>query len=135
MLARPEAEPDLYPYNLENFPRDAIYHYDKQVVVLFDNRAFSAAELILAGLAELQGVTLIGTRTTAGGGGSPAEFLLTNTGLEFQVCNRVFLRRDGHLIDGCGVRPDICIEPEPEYFLGQEDRMLKRAVKFLSEAR
>jgi hypothetical protein len=134
LLARPEAEPNLFPYNLEQFPKDAIYHYDKPVVVLSDNRVFSSGELLLAGLAEISGVTIIGSKTTAAGGGTSTEFRLEQSGLAVRLCDRVFLRADGSPIDGRGISPDIRIEPDAEYYFGQRDRALERAVEFLSNA-
>jgi len=130
-LVRPEAEPDLFPYNHERWP-DA-FPYPAPVVVLFNHRCFSAAELVLAGLAELPGVTLVGTATTDGGGGSPRDFRLRHSKLDVTLSGSVFVRRDGRPIDGRGIGPDVVVEPDADDYLGDRDRMLERAVEVLEE--
>jgi len=58
-LARSEAEPNLFPYNIPQWPK--AYPYTAPVVVLFDHRCFSAAEIFLAGIREVADVTLVGS--------------------------------------------------------------------------
>ena len=36
---------------------------------------------------------------------------------------------DGKLFDGNGVRPDIMVQPLPEYYIGGRDNVLAEAVK------
>ena len=38
---------------------------------------------------------------------------------------------DGHLFDGHGVRPDVIVEPTPEYYVGGLDNVLAEALKRL----
>lgn len=130
-LARPEAEPDLFPYNHERWPD--VFPYSAPVVVLFNHRCFSAAEIVLAGLAELPGVTLVGSATTDGGGGSPRDFQLRHSKLDVTLSGSVFVRRDGLPIDGRGIAPDVVVEPDADDYIGVRDRMLERAVEVLEE--
>jgi hypothetical protein len=128
-LARSEAEPDLFPYNHELFPKT--YSYTAPVVVLFNHRCFSAAELFLAGIRELPGVTLVGSTTTAGGGGSPEFFRLQHSGLDVILSQSVFVRADGTLIDGHGIAPDVVVEGDWRDYLDGQDRMLEKAIEVL----
>jgi hypothetical protein len=132
LLARPEAEPAIFPYNHPKFPKDT-YYYNKPVVVLFDHRCFSAGEIFLAGVRCLPNVTLIGSPITACGGGSTNTFYLANSGLRVCVTDMVFVPANGQLIDGIGLQPDIVAEPEMGYYLGTSDRMLEKAIGVLKE--
>lgn len=129
-LARAEAEPELQPYDDERFPKT--YAYTAPVVVLFNQRCFSAAEIFLAGIREVDGVTLVGSASTVGGGGSSEQFRLRNSGLDVCLSRFVFVRADGTLIDGRGIMPDVVVEPDSDYYLGVRDRMLEQAVTVLT---
>lgn len=128
-LARPEAEPTLFPYNHERFPKT--HAYTAPVVVLFNHRCFSAAEIFLAGIRDVGGVTLVGNAPTAGGAGSGKWHSLTNSGLKVVLANQAFVRADGTLIDGKGVEPDVVAELDADYYLGGRDRMLEKAIEVL----
>ncbi len=128
-LARAEAEPKLFPYNFERWPK--AYSYTAPVVVLFNHRCFSAAEIFLAGIREVPGVTLVGSASTAGGAGSPEFFRLRHSGLDVIISQNVFVRADGTLIDGSGIVPGVVVEPDADYYLGVRDRMLERAIEVL----
>jgi len=132
LLARPEAEPGIYPFNVEQFPRDQIYYYRHPVVVLMDHRNFSAGELFLAGIRELDNVTLVGSPTTAAGGASPEFFTLERSGLKFLLgSSYAFATSEGGFIDGRGIAPDIVVQPDVDYYLGRRDRMLETAIDVL----
>jgi len=130
-LARAEAEPDLFPYKIDRWPK--AYTYTAPVVVLFNHRCFSAAEIFLAGIREVPGVTLVGSAATAGGGGSPEFHRLRHSGLDVILSDTVFVRRDGTLIDGRGIAPDVVVEPDADSYVSARDRMLERAVEVLEE--
>jgi hypothetical protein len=130
LLTRAEAEPAIYPFNHPKFPKDT-YYYDKPIVVLLDHRCFSAGEIFLAGMRSLPNVTLMGTSTTACGGGTTTTYRLANSGLEVFLTGMVFVTADGQLLDEVGIRPDIVVEPEVGYYLGTSDQMLDKAVEFI----
>jgi hypothetical protein len=130
-LARAEAEPNLFPYNHDRWPKSS--PYTAPVVVLFNHRCFSAAEIFLAGIREAPGVTLVGSASTAGGGGSSELYRLRHSGLDVILSHAVFVRRDDTPIDGRGIVPDVVVEPDADYYLGGRDRMLERAVDVLKE--
>ncbi len=130
-LARAEAEPDLFPYKIDRWPK--AYTYTAPVVVLFNHRCFSAAEIFLAGIRRLPGVTLVGSAGTAGGGGSPEFFRLRHSRLDVILSATAFVRSDGTLIDGRGIVPDVVVEPDADSYLSGPDRMLERAVDVLEE--
>jgi hypothetical protein len=134
LLARPEAEPDIYPFNVPEFPKEQFYHYSSPVVVLMDHRNFSAGELFLAGIRGLDNVTLVGSPTTAAGGTSPAVFQLEKSGLEFMIgANHSFVSLNGDFIDGKGIEPDVVVHPDVDYYLGVRDRALEKAVETLKK--
>jgi hypothetical protein len=106
--------------------------YDKPVVVLFNHRTFSAAEIFAASLRRLDNVTLVGTATTAGGGGTESwRAPLKHSRLRLILASGVYLRADGTLIDGRGVAPDIVVEPDADTYIGGRDRMLDKAIEAL----
>lgn len=130
-LARKEAEPKLAPYRHERFPKT--YHYPGQVVVLYNHRCFSAAEITLSALKGLDNVTLVGTPTTAGGAGSGEGHRLNNSQLDVILAKSVYLCADGTPIDGMGVKPDVVVQPDGDTYTGGRDRMLDVAIKVLRE--
>ena len=129
LLARKESEPNLAPYNSEHFPK--AFHYTGQVVVLYNHRCFSAAEITLDALRDFDNVTLVGTPTTAGGAGDGERHQLANSKLDVILAKDVHLRADGTLIDGVGVAPDVVAQPDGDTYTGGRDRMLDVAIDVL----
>ena len=130
-MARAEAEPNLFPYNSDRWPKT--YSYSEPVVVLFNHRCFSAAEIFLAGIQEVPDITLVGSAGTSGGGGPTKQFRLRHSGLDVILSDSVFVRSDGTLIDGRGIVPNIVVEADENYYLGGRDVMLERATEVLNE--
>ncbi len=113
---------------------DGVYHYDKPVVVLMNSKCFSATDIFLAGLTGWRGVTLLGT--PSGGGSARSETVrLGPSGLTLRIASMASFQADGHLFDGRGVEPDLLVEPVPEYFLGQRDNQLERAIEVIRQGR
>ena len=42
-----------------------------------------------------------------------------------------FQARNSRLYDGVGIGPDLEMEPEPEFFINQSDRILERAIELI----
>ncbi len=107
-----------------------IYHYDKPVVVLMNGKSFSATDIFLAGLKGMKNVTLLGT-PSAGGSAYTQEVALGATPLRVRIGSMASFQADGRLFDGHGVRPDVIVEPTPEYYVGGPDNVLAEALKRL----
>ena len=109
-----------------------IYHYDKPVIVLMNAKCFSATDIFLAGLKGMKNVLLLGT-PSSGGSAYGQEILLGSTGLRLRIGSMASFQADGSLFDGNGIRPDVVVEPVPEYYIGGRDLALEEAVRRLKE--
>ena len=111
-----------------------IYHYDKPVVVLMNDKCFSATDIFLAGLKGMKNVTLLGT-PSSGGSAFTQDVVLGVTPLRLRIGSMVSFQADGKLFDGHGVSPDVRIESTPEYYVGGTDNVLADAWKRVSGAK
>jgi hypothetical protein len=101
--------------------------YSGKVVVLMDDRCFSATDIFLGALKGLPNVTLLG-RASGGGSGFAQRFTLPNSGIEVRCASMASFTPDGKLYDRRGIEPDESVEPEPSYFVqGGRDEPLERA--------
>lgn len=108
-----------------------VYLYERSVVVLMNEKCFSATDIFLAGLKGCRNVTLIGT-PSSGGSARSERHKLSNSDIDVTVGSMVSWQINGQLFDGHGVQPDITVEPDPEYFIGGADRALARAVNVIA---
>lgn len=115
---------------LSHQSRPDTFHFDKPVVVLMDDRCFSATDVFLAGLKQLDGVTLMGTPS---GGGSARSVSFDLGAARVRLASMASFQPDGQLFDGNGVQPDKVVEATPEFFIGGTDAVLASAVQFLAE--
>jgi hypothetical protein len=109
-----------------------IYHYDKPVIVLMNQKCFSATDIFLAGLKGMKNVTLLGT-TSSGGSAYSQEIVLGNTPLRVRIGTMASFQADGKLFDTRGVLPDIQMEPTPEYYIAGRDNFLEAAIRQIKE--
>jgi len=101
--------------------------YEGRVVVLMDDRCFSATDIFLGALKGLPNVTLVG-RASGGGSGFKQAFTLPRSGIEVRCASMASFTPQGFLYDLHGIEPDIVIEPEPGYFLESgRDTTLEKA--------
>ena len=105
------------------------YHYDRPVVVLVDDRCFSATDIFLAGMKQLPGVTLLGTPS---GGGSARSVSRQLGPVRVRLASMASFQPDGKLFDGHGVKPNVIAHPSPAFFIGGEDRVLATAIRHIS---
>jgi hypothetical protein len=110
-----------------------IYHYNKPVIVLLNAKSFSATDIFLAGLKGMNKVLLLGT-ASSGGSAYTQEVSLGATGLQLRIGSMASFQADGKLFDGNGIRPDIAVEPVPEYYIGGRDNVLEEAIKRIRQA-
>jgi C-terminal processing protease CtpA/Prc len=54
-----------------------------------------------------------------------------HSGLDVILSQSAFVRSDGTLLDGRGVMPDVVVEPDADYYVGKQDRMLEKAIDVL----
>jgi Peptidase family S41 len=131
---RPEWQPpenefsDWHYMVLSRLDDPRIYHYSRPIVVLLNEKCFSATDVFLAALKGTSNVTLVGT--TSGGGSARAESVrLGSSSISVRLGSMVSFMRNGQLFDRNGVEPDVVVQPEPDYFVGRTDRTLQKAIE------
>lgn len=108
------------------------FHYDKAVVILLDERCFSATDIFLGAFKGLRNVTLLG-RASAGGSGRSELITLRHSGLQVRISSMASFRPDGQLYDGHGIAPDVLIQPTLDDLLGKTDTTLDAALQYLKK--
>ncbi|NUQ52310.1 MAG: hypothetical protein HUU19_06380 [Phycisphaerales bacterium] len=102
----------------------------RRVFVLMDNVCFSATDVFLMAMKEIEGVTLVG-RPSAGGSGMAISHRIGNASI--RLSSMISFAPDGALLDGRGVEPDISVPPSPgDYVVGGEDRALQAVLDLAS---
>lgn len=110
---------------------DPRYYYKQPVIVLMDDRCFSATDIFLSAFKGWRNVTLMG-RPSGGGSARSIPFELDASGLRGRLGSMASFQRDGKLYDGNGILPDIEVWPEPKSALkGGVDNTLELAVQRL----
>jgi Tol biopolymer transport system component len=105
--------------------------YGKPVIVLLDEKCFSATDVFLSALKGWHDVTLMGY---ASGGGSARQVGVTLpiSRMSFSLASMASFQWTGRLYDTRGIHPDIVVHPGPTYFLtGGKDNILEEALKRL----
>lgn len=117
---------------LSPMPSGSWWKEHRKVVVLTDNVCFSATDIFLAAMKEIEGVTLIG-RPSAGGSGMARTHCLGGV-LRVELSSMVSFMPDGRLFDGNGISPDIAVWPVPtDYLINGTDTVLDAAIRWLEE--
>lgn len=114
---------------LSHHSNPKLFHFDRPVVVLTDDRCFSATDIFLAAIKQLDGVTLLGTPS---GGGSARSVSMDLGPARVRLASMASFQSDGKLFDGHGVQPDKVVHATPEFFIGRTDRVLASAVQLLT---
>lgn len=101
----------------------------RRVVVLMDNACFSATDVFLMAMKEIDGVTLVG-RPSAGGSGMARGHRIGSA--RVRLSTMVSFQPDGGLVDGRGVQPDVVVWPVPTDFIeGGTDSVMDAALELL----
>jgi hypothetical protein len=116
---------------LRRSPGPEIYQFDKPIVVLMNAKCFSATDIFLAGLKGMKNVTLLGSPSGGGSGGSET-LNLGSTGIQITLSTMASFQSNGKLFDGNGVAPDMILYHAPEYFIGLRDNVLEEALKIVA---
>ena len=106
--------------------------YTGPIVLLISGTTFSAAEVFVEIMQQLDYVTLVGD-TTAGGGvssnGDPRHFL--PSGKSIKINYEAILKIDGEPLEWNGVPPDIRVPQTKADIDMKRDRQLESAIEFL----
>lgn len=111
------------------------YHYTKPVVVIMNSSNFSAADIFLGAMKELEQVTLLGT-PSQGGSGHPERYYLPHSGIVLRLSSMVTFQPCGALYEGRGITPDIHYEKDMEYwrmYFDGHDPLIKKAADLIAE--
>ncbi len=101
------------------------------IVVLMNEGCFSATDIFLSTLKEIDGVTLMGT-ASGGGSGRSRRYQLNNSLIEIRLSSIVSFQPNGELYDGIGVQPDIEVKQTKMFDeLKETDSQLQMALQFL----
>jgi len=103
------------------------YRYAQRVVVLMDERCFSATDVFLGALKGWRGVTLMGT-PSGGGSGRSQRHALANSGVRFRLSSMASFRPTGERYDGRGITPDVVIASKAEDLGSESDSVRARAL-------
>jgi len=105
---------------------------DRRVIVLMDEVCFSATDIFLMAMKEIDGVTLMG-RPSGGGSGMARTHELASGSVRVSLSSMVSAGPDGGLVDGRGVSPDVLIYPiATDLVFGGTDRVLDASLQELS---
>jgi C-terminal processing protease CtpA/Prc len=107
------------------------FSYGKPVIILMDQKCFSATDIFLSAFKGYPGVTLVGY---ASGGGSALQvgYRMPVSSLSMTLASMASFQTSGQLYDTRGVQPDVVVDPEPAFFLkGGRDNVLERAVQLI----
>ncbi len=105
--------------------------YDAPLVILMNERNFSATDIFLGAFKGLPCVKLIGV-ASSGGSGFANVFKLPNSGYVFKASRIASFQKTGELYEGQGVLPDIWIDDTIESIQQGQDIQLQKALEFLT---
>ena len=123
--------PDLtekYPRKVQ--PRGP-WRYDRPVLLLIGQKCMSSNESFVSMMAECPQVTTMGDRT-CGSSGNP-KFVNLPAGIEISLPRWIDLLPDGMPLDERGVKPDVYFPSKQDYFEGDRDDLLRKAVDKLTK--
>ena len=104
--------------------------YTGPLVILIDTLSFSASEWFSSGMQAIERAAIIGERSPGGGAGMDVKTLPDNVILGYPVV--LLLARDGKVIEGYGILPDISVTLERSQLLEGIDAQLQAAIDYIS---
>ncbi len=107
--------------------RDAEARFEGPVVVLMNAGCFSATDIFLGGFKGLEGVTLVGTRSSGGSARSESH-PIPEFGAVVRLASMASFQPDGRLYDTNGVEPDVVVPATIDGLLGRADSQLDAAI-------
>lgn len=117
---------------LKPAPEGTWWRPGRRVIVLMDEVCFSATDVFLMAMKEIDGVTLMG-RPSSGGSGMARPHEIASGEVVVSLSTMVSAAPDGPLVDGRGVSPDVRLYPVARDFLADGgDSVLNEAVNRLA---
>lgn len=108
------------------------YFYNKPIYILMNERCFSAASVFASVLNGLENVSLVG-QTTDGSSGRSMKISLANSGIRLKISTMISFQPNGKTLDGNGTNPDVEIEPNLNYILGNKDNQIQQLMEMIIE--
>ncbi len=128
------SEPYFCVFNGEKLSKlEGVYHYDKPVYILMNERCFSAASILVATFKDLPNVQLVGVQTD-GSSGNSRYVELPKSKLLLKLSTMVSFQKDGRILDGYGTMPDIEIKRNLAQVLWQEDYQLEQLKRLITSS-
>ncbi len=134
---KPEWEPDPAEFSdwhflvLSKDEDDKRIVYDRPIVILMNQKCFSATDIFLGAFKGWPNVTLVG-QPSSGGSAKTEDFDLPVSRMEIECASMASFQPNGKLYDSNGIQPDVLVEPSPEYFVrGGDDPFLDKAISIL----
>jgi carboxyl-terminal processing protease len=116
-----------YTVNFDINPRADTF--DGPLAVLVDGGSASTSEIFAAGLQDLGRARVFGTKTA--GAALPSEFVRLPNADGFQYAEATYTSRNGQVLEGAGVTPDVIVTHTRESLLSGRDAALDAAVKWI----
>jgi hypothetical protein len=108
------------------------YKYQQPIVMLMDEKCFSATDIFLGAFKGRENITLVG-QPSSGGSGFALVYDLPNSGLKFRVASMLSFQPNGQLYDTLGIQPDVYALPEPQDFISDGDAVLRKATEHIQK--
>ena len=107
------------------------FAYGKPLIILMDEKCFSATDIFLSAFRGYPGVTLVGY-PSGGGSALQVPYRMSVSGLSMTLASMASFQRSGQLYDTRGVQPDVVVDPAAEFFVkGGRDIVLERALQLI----
>ena len=116
-----------YTLDFEINPRGDTF--DGPLAILVDGGSASTSEIFAAGLQDLGRARVFGTKTA--GAALPSEFVRLPNSDGFQYAEATYTSRNGQVLEGAGVTPDVIVTHTRESLLSKRDAALDAAVKWI----
>ena len=101
-----------------------------KVAVLVDQGSASSSEFFAGGLQEMGRATIFGSKTA--GAALPSQLESLENGDTFQYVFANYITKNGHVLEGNGVTPDVEISHSRESLLEGRDVVLEGAVSWIN---
>ncbi|GAB5521768.1 MAG: hypothetical protein RhofKO_40190 [Rhodothermales bacterium] len=86
--------------------------YTAPIVILLDEKCFSATDIFLSAFKGWRNVTLVG-QPSGGGSARTQDYRLDPIPLTVRMASMASFQRDGRFYDGHGIQPDVLLTPVP----------------------
>jgi carboxyl-terminal processing protease len=116
-----------YTFDFEINPRADTF--EGPLAVLVDGGSASTAEIFAAGLQDLGRARVFGTKTA--GAALPSTIIRLPNGDGLQYAEATYTSRNGLVLEGAGVTPDVLVKHTRESLLAGKDAALDAAVDWI----